>query len=48
MLINAGGAHLLAYSEFDAAEREALLRSARIVKEATDSVLAVARPWKPS
>ena len=40
MLVNAGGAQLLAYPELDAAEREALRRSARIVKDATDSVLA--------
>jgi L-lactate dehydrogenase len=38
MLVNAGGAHLLAYPELDAGEREALHRSARIVREVTDSV----------
>ncbi len=41
MLINTGGAHLLAYPELDSAERAALLRSAQLVKEVTDSVLAV-------
>ena len=40
MLVNAGGAQLLAYPELDADERTALQRSARIVKEATDSVLS--------
>lgn len=40
MLVNGGGAHLLAYPELDAGEREALARSARIVKEATDGILA--------
>ena len=40
MLVNADGAQLLAYPELDAEERTVLQRSARIVKEATDSVLA--------
>lgn len=40
MLINAGGAHLLAYPHLDPSEGEALRRSARIVKEVTDGVLA--------
>jgi len=40
MLVNAGGAQLLAYPELDDAEREALRRSALIVKEATDGILA--------
>lgn len=39
MLVNGQGARLLAYPELDATEREALQRSARIVKAATDSVL---------
>ena len=41
MLINCDGAHLLAYPELDPSEREALQRSARIVKDATDSIGAV-------
>jgi len=41
MLINGGGARLLAYPELDPAEREALQRSARTVKDATDSIGAV-------
>lgn len=40
MLVNARGAQLLAYPKLDPAEREGLQRSARIVKEATASVLA--------
>ena len=40
MVVNAGGATLPAYPELSAPEREALGRSARIVKDATDSVLA--------
>ena len=40
MLVNSGGAQLLAYPELDASEREALRRSARIVKDTTDGVLA--------
>jgi L-lactate dehydrogenase len=40
MVVNGNGAHLVAYPELDVGEREALQRSARIVKEATDSVLA--------
>jgi L-lactate dehydrogenase len=48
MLINATGAHLLAYPELSAAERDALLRSARIVKEATDSVLVDPPTRKPT
>ena len=44
MLINASGAHLLAYPELDAAEREALQRSARIVREVTEGVLATRSP----
>ncbi|CAB3751307.1 lactate/malate family dehydrogenase [Paraburkholderia humisilvae] len=39
MVLNGGGATLLAYPELLPAERDALQRSARIVKEATDSVL---------
>ncbi|KWR75076.1 lactate/malate family dehydrogenase [Cupriavidus sp. IDO] len=39
MVVNGGGAQLLAYPELNPTEREALRRSARIVKEATDSVL---------
>jgi L-lactate dehydrogenase len=39
MLVNAKGVQLLAYPELAAPERDALQRSARIVKEATDSVL---------
>ena len=41
MLINGGGARLLAYPELDPSEREALQRSARTVKDATDSIGAV-------
>jgi L-lactate dehydrogenase len=40
MLVNAKGAQLIAYPDLDPAEREALQRSARIVKEATGSVCA--------
>jgi L-lactate dehydrogenase len=40
MLVNAGGAHLLAYPQLDGAESEALQRSARIVKDVTDSIAA--------
>ena len=40
MLVNADGAQLLAYPELDPEERTVLQRSARIVKETTDSVLA--------
>ncbi len=40
MVINGSGARLLAYPELVPAEREALRRSARIVKDATDSVLS--------
>ncbi|MFL6717771.1 MAG: lactate/malate family dehydrogenase [Burkholderiaceae bacterium] len=39
MLINSQGAQLLAYPELNAAEREALRRSAGIVKQSSDSVL---------
>jgi L-lactate dehydrogenase len=39
MVINGEGARLIAYPELDPIEREALLGSARIVKEATESVL---------
>jgi L-lactate dehydrogenase len=39
-VVNGSGARLLAYPELNPNEREALLRSARIVKEATDSVLS--------
>jgi len=39
MLINGRGAHLLAYPELEPSEREALQRSARIVKDATDSIV---------
>jgi len=39
MLVNGAGAKLVAYPELNAAERKALKRSARIVKDATDSVL---------
>ncbi|MGH8787797.1 MAG: lactate/malate family dehydrogenase [Cupriavidus necator] len=39
MVVNGGGAQLLAYPELNPTEREGLRRSARIVKEATDSVL---------
>lgn len=39
MVVNSAGARLLAYPELDPDEHEALQRSARIVKEATDSVL---------
>ncbi len=40
MLVNAGGAHLLAYPALDGPESEALQRSAGIVKEVTDSIAA--------
>ncbi|MBA2961966.1 MULTISPECIES: lactate/malate family dehydrogenase [Ramlibacter] len=40
MLVHAGGAHLLAYPQLDSAEAEALQRSARIVKDVTDSITA--------
>jgi L-lactate dehydrogenase len=39
MLINASGAQLLAYPELNAAEREALRRSASIVRQVSDGVL---------
>ncbi|MEX3810337.1 lactate dehydrogenase [Paraburkholderia sp. BR13439] len=39
MVVNGAGARLIAYPELDPIEREALLGSARIVKEATQSVL---------
>ncbi|CAG9168139.1 L-lactate dehydrogenase [Cupriavidus laharis] len=39
MVVNGDGARLLAYPELNATERAALQRSARIIKEATDSVL---------
>ena len=39
MVVNGSGARLLAYPELNPTEREGLRRSARIVKEATDSVL---------
>ncbi|ADG17536.1 L-lactate dehydrogenase [Paraburkholderia atlantica] len=39
MVVNGAGARLIAYPELDPIEREALLGSARIVKEATESVL---------
>ncbi|NJD33899.1 MAG: lactate dehydrogenase [Betaproteobacteria bacterium] len=39
MSINGAGAHLLAYPEFDVTEREALQRSAGIVKAATATAL---------
>jgi len=39
MTLDAGGAHLLAYPVLDDPERLALHRSARIVREATDSIL---------
>ncbi|MEM5454668.1 lactate dehydrogenase [Paraburkholderia phytofirmans] len=39
MVINGNGAQLLAYPALDETEREALLRSAHIMKEATDRVL---------
>ncbi|WP_233855772.1 lactate/malate family dehydrogenase [Paraburkholderia sp. HD33-4] len=39
MVVNGEGARLIAYPELDPVEREALLGSARIVKEATQSVL---------
>ncbi len=39
IVVNSAGARLLAYPELDPDEHEALQRSARIVKEATDSVL---------
>ena len=42
MLVNARGAQLVAYPELNPPEREALSRSARIVKDATDSVIAAA------
>jgi L-lactate dehydrogenase len=38
MLVNGEGARLVAYPRLDRAEREALQRSADIVKQATDSV----------
>jgi len=41
MLIDARGAHLLAYPELDADERAALQRSARVVKEVTDGIGAL-------
>ena len=40
MLINGGGAHLLAYPALETAEREALRRSAGIVRDVTDSIVA--------
>jgi L-lactate dehydrogenase len=40
MVVNGSGARLLAYPELNSDEREALRRSARIVKDATESVLA--------
>ncbi|MNF92145.1 L-lactate dehydrogenase [compost metagenome] len=43
MVVNGSGAHLLAYPDFNSNEREALQRSARIVKEATDKVLLTLR-----
>lgn len=43
MVVNGRGAHLLAYPDFNSNEREALQRSARIVKEATDKVLLTLR-----
>lgn len=43
MVVNGRGAHLLAYPDFNANEREALQRSARVVKEATDNVLLTLR-----
>ena len=39
MLLDREGARLLAYPQLDVEEKEALRRSALIVKEATDSVL---------
>ncbi|MBV8272019.1 MAG: lactate dehydrogenase [Cupriavidus sp.] len=39
MVVNGAGARLLAYPDLAPSEHEALQRSARIVKEATDSVL---------
>ncbi|MNF85865.1 L-lactate dehydrogenase [compost metagenome] len=39
MVLNSRGAQLMAYPELNPIEREALQRSARIVKEATNSVL---------
>ncbi|MHC2148693.1 lactate/malate family dehydrogenase [Pseudomonas sp. 210_17 TE3656] len=39
MVLNGRGAQLMAYPELNPGEREALQRSARIVKEATNSVL---------
>jgi L-lactate dehydrogenase len=38
MLVNTYGAQLIAYPDLNPTEREALQRSARIVKEATDSI----------
>jgi L-lactate dehydrogenase len=40
MVVNGSGAQLLAYPELNSDEREALRRSAQIVKDATESVLA--------
>lgn len=40
MVISADGAHLLAYPQLDPAERDALRRSAQVVKDAADGVLA--------
>jgi L-lactate dehydrogenase len=40
LLINGSGAHLLAYPELDSDERDALRRSAKIVKDVTDSIAA--------
>jgi L-lactate dehydrogenase len=40
MMIDADGAHLMAYPRLDQDERAALQRSAQVVKETTDSVLA--------
>jgi L-lactate dehydrogenase len=40
MLVNATGARLLAYPRLDGAEGEALQRSARIVKDVTESIAA--------
>jgi L-lactate dehydrogenase len=40
MVVNGAGARLIAYPELDPIEREALRGSARIVKEATQSVLS--------
>ena len=47
MLVNAKGAQLIAYPELDRGERDALRRSALIVKEATEGVVGAGPRGKP-